>query len=225
MHVQTLFQETRAHVMHELMQRYSLGSVMLMTPDGMEANSFPIEVDTSCGQFGTLRCHFGRSNPVWKSLTDAVEALVVFQGPSAYISPRWYVAGQKSKKVLPSWNFVVVHAYGTPRIIDDETWLLKHLAALTAQNECLQPQPWSLAEAPTDFVRQSAQHLIGMEIPVSRLVGKWFVSQQRTAADRASLAGLLRERPQDMAAAMASLIEQVDRQDEQELKSSAAQRP
>ena len=213
MHVQTLFQETRAQVMHELMQAYSLGSVTFMTPDGMEANSLPIEVDTSCGEFGTLRFHFGRSNPVRNSLIPGMEAMAVFQGPNAYISPRWYVAGQKSKKVLPSWNFAVVHAYGTPRIVDDETWMLKHLAALTAQNESRRAQPWSLDEAPVDFVRQAATHLIGIEIPIRRLVGKWFTSQQRTPADRASLAGYLRERPQDLSAAMASLIEQVDRQD------------
>jgi transcriptional regulator len=213
MHVQTLFQETRAHVMHGLMQRYSLGSVILMTPDGIEANTLPIEVDTSYGEFGMLRCHFGRSNPVWQSLIHGMEAMVIFQGPNAYISPRWYVAGQKNKKVLPSWNFAVVHAYGTPRIVDDKTWLLKHLSALVAQNECLQPQPWSLAEASIDFVQQSAEHLVGMEIPITRLIGKWFASQQRTAADRASLVTSLRQRPHDISAAMASLIEQVDRRD------------
>lgn len=213
MQVQTLFEEKRARVMHALMQRYSLGSVILMTSNGIEANSLPIEVDTSSGEFGTLRCHFGRSNPLGQKLIQGMEAMVIFQGPNAYISPRWYVAGQKSKKVLPSWNFAVVHAYGIPRLIDDETWLLKHLSALVAQNECFLPCPWSLAEAAPDFVQQSVQHLVGMEIPVTRLVGKWFASQQRTAADRSSLVTSLRGHSHDISAAMASLIEQIDRQD------------
>lgn len=212
MYVQPLFEETRAHVMHELMLRYSLGSLVLMTPGGMEANSLPIEIDTSSGEFGTLRCHFGRGNPMWKNLIHGTDAMVIFQGPNAYISPRWYVAGQKSKKVLPSWNFAVVHAYGTPRIVDDKSWLLEHLTALVAQNERRQPKPWSLAEAPIDFVQQSAEHLIGMEIPITKLVGKWFTSQQRTTADRESLASALHGCPHDISAAVADLIEQVDRQ-------------
>jgi transcriptional regulator len=211
MYVQKIFEETRTSVLRDLMLSYSLGSLVLTTPDGMEANSLPIEIDTSAGDFGTLRCHFGRTNPAWQSFIDGTEAMVMFNGPNAYISPRWYVAGQKSKKVLPSWNFAVVHAYGTPRIVDDRTWLLRHLAALAAQNESGMPLPWSLAEAPPEFVGQSAEHLIGMEIPVSRLVGKWFVSQQRTPADRESLMSALRGRPNDIAAATADLIRQVDR--------------
>ena len=213
MYVQTLFEEKRAHVMHELMQRYSLGSLILMTPSGMETNSLPMEVDTSSGEFGTLRCHFGRSNPIWKNLIHGMDAMVIFQGPNAYISPRWYVAGQKSKKALPSWNFAVVHAYGTPQVVDDKSWLLKHLAALVAQNECRQPMPWSLAEAPVDFVQQAAEQLIGVEIPITKLVGKWLVSQQRTVADRESLVSALRGCPHDISAAVADLIEQIDRQE------------
>lgn len=211
MHVQTLFKETRVPVMHELMQRYALASLVLMTPDGMDANSLPIEVDISSGEFGTLRCHFGRSNPVWKSLVDGKEAMAIFHGPNAYISPRWYVAGQRSKRVLPSWNYAVVHAYGMPRLIDDRVWLLNHLSALAEQNESRMPQPWKLAEAPPEFIAQSAEHLIGMEIPITRLVGKWFTSQQRTTADRESLMGALRAHPHDISAETAALIELVDR--------------
>jgi transcriptional regulator len=211
MYVQTLFEETRVHVMHELMQRYALASLVLLTPEGMDANSLPIEVDMSSGEFGTLRCHFGRTNPVWKSLINGMESMAIFHGPNAYISPRWYVAGQRSKRVLPSWNFAVVHAYGTPRIVDDSTWLLKHLTALAEQNESRLAEPWSLAEAPPDFVAQSAEHLIGMEIPITKLVGKWFTSQQRTTADRESLTGALRAHPHDISAATAELIELVDR--------------
>lgn len=211
MYVQTLFEETRIPVMHDLMQRYALASLVLMTPEGMDANSLPIEVDISSGEFGTLRCHFGRSNPTWKRFINGMEAMAIFHGPNAYISPRWYVAGQKSKRVLPSWNFAVVHAYGTPRMIDDSTWLLKHLSALAEQNESRLAKPWSLAEAPSDFVAQSAEHLIGMEIPISKLVGKWFTSQQRTAADRESLSKALRAQPHDMSAATADMIELHDR--------------
>ena len=214
MYIHKLFEETRIDVKHDLMRQYSLGALIASTASGLEADNIPFEIDTSTGELGTLRCHFGRSHPIWKSLCTDTEVMAIFQGPNAYISPRWYVAGQQSGKILPSWNYAVVHAYGQPRIVDDTDWLLKHLSALTDQNEARQRRPWKLTEASAEFVQRSAEHLVGMEIPVRRLLGKWFVSQQRTVADRENLAKSLRDSPYDVSAATAALIELVDRRNE-----------
>lgn len=210
MYVQSIFEETRLEALHGLMHDYPMASLVVLTPDGLEANNVPFEIDTAPGPFGTLRCHVAKTNPFWNDHSPDVEALVIFQGPNAYISPRWYVNGQKSGKVLPGWNYAVVHAYGTLRVVDDETWLLKHLGELARRNETGRRNPWQLQEAPAEFVRQAASAIIGLEITVTRLVGKWHVSQHRTAADRESVSVALLQENRESAAAVAELIMQVD---------------
>lgn len=209
MYVQKIFEETRIEVLHGLISDYPMASLVVRTPGGLEANNVPFEIDSGLGPLGTLRCHVGRANPFWQNHSADTEALIIFQGPNAYISPRWYVNGQKSGKVLPGWNYAVVHAYGTLRVMDDDTWLMKHLETLAERNESGRQTPWHLDEAPTDFVKQAAAHIIGLEITVTRLTGKWHVSQQRTAADRESVAAALLQECKPGAAGIARLISQV----------------
>src|SRR3990167_5991756 len=116
MYVQNIFSETRNEVLHGLMSDYPMAALVVLTPDGLEANNLPFEVDPTSGTFGTLRSHAARTNPFLQTHVPGMEALVIFQGPNAYISPTWYVNGQKSGKVLPGWNYAVVHAYGKLRI-------------------------------------------------------------------------------------------------------------
>lgn len=212
MYVQKIFEETRTEVMHALMHDYPLASLVTMTADGMEANNIPFELDSSVGTLGTLRFHVSRSNPIWQTFRNDRQVLVIFQGPNAYISPRWYTNGQKSGRVFPSWNYAVVHAYGLIQVIDDKTWLLEHLSRLASHNEKTLPSPWQLQGAPTNFVDQAVANIIGLEIDITKLVGKWFVSQQRTPADRESVSNALLARPNDMSAATAELLRRVDRQ-------------
>jgi len=208
MYVQSIFEETRLEALHGLMQDYPMASLVVLTPGGLEANNVPFEIDRASGPYGTLRCHVGKANPFWRNYSPGVEALVIFQGPNAYISPRWYVNGRKSGKVLPGWNYAVVHAYGTLRVVEDEVWLLKHLDELAKRNEVGRQNPWRLQEAPAEFVRQAASAIIGLEITVTRLIGKWHVSQHRTAADRESVSAALLQENRDSAAALAELIGQ-----------------
>jgi transcriptional regulator len=210
MHIQKIFEESRIEELHALMRSYPMASLVVMTPDGLDANNLPFEIDATNGGLGTLRCHVGKSNPVWRQSLTASEVLVIFQGPNAYISPRWYVNGQNSGKVLPSWNYAVVHAYGTMKVIDDRAWLLKHLSALAWQSEKDRPVPWTLEEAPADFVKQAASGIVGMEISVTRLLGKKQLSQQRTAADRESVSKALLAERHDISAATADMIRQID---------------
>ncbi|HEV2608876.1 MAG TPA: FMN-binding negative transcriptional regulator [Noviherbaspirillum sp.] len=209
MYVQKIFEETRTDVLHALMSDHPMASLVVQVDGRLEANNVPFEIDRATGPLGTLRCHVARASGFWRTHSPHVEAMVIFQGPNAYISPRWYVNGQKSGKVLPGWNYAVVHAYGRLRVMDDEQWLMAHLANLALPNEAAREKPWRLDEAPVDFVRAAATHIIGLEMTISELVGKWHVSQHRTPADRESVVAALMEEKKPGAAGIARLIAQV----------------
>lgn len=210
MYIQTPFEETRIEVLHALIRDHPLGTFVAMTQDGLEANHIPFEICDGPHAFGTLRAHVARANPIWNSTLPALDTMLVFQGPNAYISPSWYVNGKKSGKLAPSWNYAVVHAYGRLRVIEDGDWLREHLGQLVARHEAGQPTPWSMAEQPPEFTDNMVRAIVGIEIEITRLVGKWFVSQHRTPADRVSLAANLRLQHSDSATAVAELISRVD---------------
>lgn len=203
MHLHPLFVETRAENLHRLMRDYPLATLIVTTPQGIVANHLPIEIRA---EEGLLRCHFGRSNPLWRELVDGGEALVIFRGPNAYLSPHWFDSGARSGRRAPSWNYAAVHARGPLQLIEDGAWLKDHLAALTAQQEASLPTPWQLGDAPVEFVDGLVGAVVGIEIRIDSLVGKWFLSQQRTVADRARIVAQLRQQPQDNAAALAAMI-------------------
>jgi transcriptional regulator len=202
------FEETRVHVLHALIGAHPLGALVAMTPAGLDANHIPFEVDPEPAPFGTLRGHIARANPLWRDFSRDVEALAIFQGPGTYVSPAWYPTKQETAKVVPTWNYAVVHAYGTLRFIDDRDWLRAFVSKLTDRHEAPRPEPWKVTDAPADYIETQLGAIIGLEIPMTRLVGKWKVSQNRPAQDRAGAAeGLLREGGAS-AAAMAELIRQ-----------------
>lgn len=184
------FEETRTEVLHSLIGAHPLGALVTLTSTGLDANHIPFEVamDATAGPIGTLRAHVARANPVWKDFSPDVDALVVFQGPQAYITPTWYVATKpETGKVVPTWNYCVVHAHGRLRVIDDRDWLRAQIDRLVRRHESAQPKPWHVSDAPTDFVEKQLAAIIGIEIPIARLVGKWKVSQNRNDADRAGV--------------------------------------
>lgn len=206
MHTQPLFSVEPRHELLQLMRAYPLATLFTVADDGAaDANLLPLEV-YDLGPNGTLRGHVARSHSLWQSAADGSRATVVFQGPNAYISPRWYVNGQRSGRLAPSWNYVAVQAQGPLRFIDDPAWVLSHLASLTASQEAGRAEPWSLSDASAEFAENASQRLVGFEIEIQSLTGKRFLSQQRTEADRRSVIAHLEGEPSPAAHALAKLI-------------------
>ena len=188
------FEETRVEVLHALIHAYPFGTLVTLTAGGLDANHIPFEVDPEPSPFGTLRGHVARANPVWRGISAGAEALVIFQGPDTYISPSWYETKVETGKVVPTWNYVVVHAHGVPRFIDDRAWLRAFVTRLTERHEAGRQTPWKVTDAPAEYIDAQLGAIIGLEIPIARLVGKWKVSQNRPPRDRAGVIdGLTRE--------------------------------
>jgi transcriptional regulator len=200
------FEESRVEVLHELIHAHPLGALVTLTSAGLDANHIPFEVDPEPAPFGTLRGHVARANPVWREGARDVDALVIFQGASRYISPAWYPTKQETAKVVPTWNYVVVHAHGTPRFIDDRAWLRDFVTKLTNRHEAERREPWHVTDAPADYIDKQLGAIIGLEIPIVRLVGKWKLSQNRPAQDQDGVVEGLRREGDHSGAAVADLI-------------------
>lgn len=197
---------------YALMKAYPLGAWVTPSDDGLLANHIPFVLDPSRGRSGTLLGHVARANPVWKQLPDSAPSVVMFQGPQSYITPGWYPSKREDGKVVPTWNYCVVHAHGVARAIDDREWLHEMLVRLTASNESSQALPWKVTDAPADFIDKLARAVVGIEIPIDRLVGKLKLSQDEALQDRlGTITGLVAEGTES-AAQMASLVRQaIDR--------------
>jgi transcriptional regulator len=184
MYLPAHFAEDRVEVLHGLIREHPLGTLVTLGPDGLAANHIPFEVDPLPAPFGAVRCHVARANPVWRDHPKESDALVIFQGPAAYVSPSWYPTKAETGKVVPTYNYVVVHAHGRLRAVDDPDWLRGLVERLTRRHEAGRPQPWKVDDAPEDYVKSQLRAIVGIEILPSRLVGKWKLSQNRPAADR-----------------------------------------
>jgi transcriptional regulator len=202
------FEETRIEVLHALVRAHPLGALVTLGAGGLEANHLPFEIDPDPAPFGTLRGHVARANPVWRELSRGGDALAIFQGPSTYVSPSWYPSKQADGKVVPTWNYALVHAYGPLRAVDDAAWLRAFVERLTDRHESRRAEPWHVTDAPTDYVDKMVTAIVGIELLVARLVGKWKVSQNRPAADRAGVVAGLEQEGGDAARAMAALVRQ-----------------
>ena len=206
MYVPQHFDEPRVEVMQELMRERPLATVVTMSSLGLNANHIPLHLSTESAPFGTLRGHVARANPMWRDLQTGLEALVIFHGPDAYISPSWYATKQESGKVVPTWNYAVVHAYGTLQVIDDASWVRNQLEALTAHNERRFTEPWAVSDAPRDFTEKLIAAVIGIEIVISRLSGKWKVSQNQPPQNQAGIIDGLDKVQCPDSASMAALV-------------------
>jgi transcriptional regulator len=194
MYVPKIFEERRPEILHSLIREHPLGTLVVMTANGLEANHLPFEIDAEPAPHGTLHGHVARANPVWREFDSGVEALVVFNGPQSYVSPEWYPTKQESGKAVPTWNYVVVHARGTLHAIDDPVRARAHLEQLTAHHEAGRPHPWKITDAPADYVAQMLKQVVPIEIRLTQLFGKWKVNQNRAERDRSGVVqGLLRE--------------------------------
>jgi transcriptional regulator len=187
MYIPKHFEQIDTTLLHGLMAQHPLGAMVTQGADGMEANHIPFEIApaTAGAPHGMLRAHVARSNPVWRQAGDA---LVIFQGPSFYVSPSLYEDKPLHGKVVPTWNYAVVHAHGPLTAIEDPAWLLALLARLTDAHETRRETPWSVQDAPPDFIDKLLGAIVGIEIPVQRLEGKWKMSQNRSALDQRTIA-------------------------------------
>jgi transcriptional regulator len=190
-------------VLHALIRSHPLGTWATQSTGGIIINHVPFLLDPSRGPHGTLFGHIARANEAWESFSRTTPSVVVFQGPDAYISPTWYPSKQDHGKAVPTWNYAVVHAQGIPTVHQDPAWLLDHVNRLTDTHERGRPVAWKVSDAPAEFIAQMAQRIVGIEIPIASLCGKWKVSQNRSKADRLGVvAGLLAKgdaRSQEMA--------------------------
>jgi transcriptional regulator len=184
MYVPEAFRETRLPVLHALIGRHPLGLLVSAGPDGILADPVPFTLVPDAGADGLLRAHVARANPHWKALRASPEAVVVFQGPDAYVTPAWYAAKAEHGKVVPTWNYVVIEVRGAATVIEDPGWLRAQLEALTGQQEAARAEPWAVGDAPEPFVASQIRGIVGLEIPIREITGKWKLSQNRAAADR-----------------------------------------
>ena len=205
MHIPPAFRVDDIADIHRAIRDARSATLVTATEEGLIGTPLPMLLDESEGRQGTLYAHLARANPQWKLLPTG-EAMAIFTGPEAYVTPSWYATKQETHKVVPTWNYVAVHAYGPVEFFDDGDRLLDVITRLTNLHERTRTQPWAVADAPADFIKAQLKGIVGLRMPISRLDGKRKMSQNRNAADRAGviqgLAGS--DRPEDRV--VASLI-------------------
>jgi transcriptional regulator len=187
MYVPKHFEVTDVSVMHDLIRKYPLATLVTHSQEGLNANHIPLHLTTSSEPYGTLHGHVSRINPLLTDIIEGSEELVIFHGPNAYISPSWYETKKQTGKVVPTWNYLVVHAYGKIRINDDCDWLLTQLNNLTDFHEVKFLEPWTVSEAPNEFTEKLLESIIGIEMKITKLIGKWKVSQNQPEHNKQSV--------------------------------------
>lgn len=181
------FVEDRLEVLHQLVRRAALGHLVTVGTEGIVANPLPLLLDADRGPLGTLVGHLARANPQWQDVAPGSEALVIFAGPDAYVSPSAYPSKADGRRVVPTWDYVVVHARGPLVVHDDPTWVEGLVRRLTDHHEAARPDPWSVDDAPRRFVDGMLGAIVGIEVPLTRLEGKRKLSQNRPEGDVAGV--------------------------------------
>ena len=206
-----IFSEDRIAAMQALIRAHPFATLVTSGAEGPDANHLPMilqagEGDDGDPSLGVLRGHVARANPLWQAVDRRVDALAIFHGPHNYVTPSWYPSKAVHGKVVPTWNYAVVHARGRLTFYDDPERLRAHVAALTVQQEAGRAAPWSLSDAPADFVDAMVGGIVGFELAISRLEGKWKMSQNREPGDRAGVVEGLNAEGTEAARAVADLI-------------------
>ena len=212
MYLPPAFEERDPEVLRDFIRKYPLGTLVTATANGLEANHIPLLIDTTAGDGAMLRGHIARANSLWRDLAPHAQALVIFRGPDSFISPSWYPSKREHAKVVPTWNYAVVHAHGELRFIDDSVWVRAHVEALTHEHEAHRTIPWAVTDAPTEFVDKMVAAVVGLEISITRWYGKWKVSQNRSIADRVGVIEGLEGQASGSSVAMAALVKETLRE-------------
>lgn len=201
------FREQRQEVMHDLIRAHPLATLVTYGSEGLTANHIPMVLHGDADSPGILRGHIARANPLWNDFDKSIEALAVFQGPHHYVTPSWYPSKKEHGKVVPTWNYAVVHAHGLLRVMDDADWLLEQVHTLTSQHETGREQAWAVSDAPPDYVEKMLKAIVGLELPISRLEGKWKLSQNRSEQDREGVARGLEKEATESSLNLADLMQ------------------
>jgi transcriptional regulator len=206
MYLPAHFQQPDDEVIRRLMREAPMATLVTSSGGALEANHVPMLLEPGPGPM-RLRFHVARANPVWRDSDRGGDVLAIFQGPDTYVSPSWYASKAEHGKVVPTWNYAVVHAYGRLEVHDDRQWLRDFLPALTATHEERFESPWQVTDAPADFVDRMMGAIVGMEIEVTRVQAKWKIGQNQPAANQATLLAGLRQADQPGAQAVADLLD------------------
>jgi len=208
MYVPKEFSESDVPVLHRAMRELGFGTLVTAGEGGIIASHIPLLIEPEPAPYGTICGHLARANPQTRSAAPEREALAIFLGPHTYISPSWYPTKAETGKVVPTWNYVAIHAYGRLRFVDDLERTIAHVTKLTQAREGKRAVPWAVSDAPADYIKGMARAIIGFELAITRLEGKWKMSQNRVAQDRAGVVeGLVREGGETSAAVAAIVAE------------------
>lgn len=211
MYIPKQFEESRVEVMHELVRAYPLATLVIFSAVGLDANHIPLYLADEHGGYGILQGHIARANPLVSEITDGIDCLAIFHGPNSYISPTWYPTKKDSGKVVPTWNYAVVHAYGVLRIMDDISWLNTQLDNLTSHNELSFSAPWAVSDAPKTYIERMMDNIVGIEIVVTKMIGKWKVSQNQPPQNQLGVISGLKELGLREAHGIADLVKKYDK--------------
>ncbi len=205
-----LHQNENLPELHALIRARVFGLLISNGAEGLIANSAPFVLDASGSKLGTLKVHLARANPQWRDLEAQPDALVVFQGHDHYITPSWYATKRETGKVVPTWNYTMVQAKGRAKVMD-EAWLGQQIEELTRAMESRREQPWAIQDAPAEFIAMQRRAIVGVEIEILEIKGKWKTSQNRNAADRAGVVAGLEAIGDEEARAMAGIVRETSR--------------
>ena len=201
------FEEKRSDVLHALVAQHPLCTLVTLNDEGLVADQIPMLLRAGQGPMGTLVGHVARANPLWRATRLELPVLAIFQGPQHYISPSSYPSKLEHGKVVPTWNYVVVQAKGLLRIHDDAAWLRALVSQLTDQQESGAAKPWAVDDAPADYIDSMLKAIVGISLEVTQWSGKWKVSQNQSAVNRAGVVAALSQSPHKQAQAMAALVQ------------------
>jgi len=190
------FEETRTEELHRVINEFPLGVLVLSGPHGLDANHLPFELNPNAGERGQLLAHVARANPLWKEAKAGDDALVIFRAANAYISPNWYPSKHELHRQVPTWNYQAVHVHGKVTIRDDERFVRGVVARLTRVNEARtgSEKPWRMTDSSQEYIDAMLAAIVGIQIDITRMVGKWKLGQNREERDRISAAEELRKR-------------------------------
>ncbi|RCW21922.1 PaiB family negative transcriptional regulator [Ciceribacter lividus] len=198
--------EDRREVQHALIRSHPLGLLISSGEGGLLANPIPFRLVKTEEGLGTLQAHMAKANPQWRALSGGAEVLIVFQGADHYITPSWYETKRETGKVVPTWNYAIVQVRGTVRVIEDSQWLRAQVGRLTDGHESKRMIPWAVGDAPDDFISVQLKGIVGIEVQITGIEGKWKVSQNRSEADRRGVAEGLEADGSDAAGVMAAMV-------------------